>query len=93
MIKAFKFQLRLKGSQEANFRRWSGALRWLWNRAIAEQQARRARGENYANYVDMAKWLTAWRNDPATEWLAKGTLHPQQQALKRLDAAYQRFFK
>jgi putative transposase len=41
----------------------------------------------------MAKWLTAWRNEPATAWLAEGPLHPQQQALKRLDAAYQRFFK
>lgn len=93
MIKAFKYQLRLKDSQEASFRRWSGALRWLWNRAIVEQQACRARGEKYANYIDMAKWLTAWRNDPATEWLAEGPLHPQQQALKRLDAAYQRLFK
>jgi putative transposase len=41
----------------------------------------------------MCKWLTAWRNDSSTAWLAEGPLHPQQQALKRLDAAYQRFFK
>jgi putative transposase len=55
-------------------------------------------GEKYANYYVMAKWLTAWRNDPAgddpaTEWRAEGPLHPQQQLLKRLDASYQRFFK
>jgi putative transposase len=93
MIKAFKYQLRLKGSQQANFKRWSGALRWLWNHAIGEQQARRARGEKYANYAEMCKWLTAWRNDSPTVWLAEGPLHPQQQTLKRLDAAYQRFFK
>jgi hypothetical protein len=30
---------------------------------IAEQQAGRARGEKYANYIDMANWLTAWRSD------------------------------
>ena len=93
MIKAFKYQLRLKDSQQASFKRWSGALRWLWNRTIAEQQARRARGEKYANYAEICKWLTAWRNEPSTAWLAEGPLHPQQQALKRLDAAYQRFFK
>jgi putative transposase len=63
MIKAYRYQLRLKGSQEASLKRWSGALRWLWNRMIAEQQAGRARGEKYANYIDMAKWLTAWRSD------------------------------
>jgi putative transposase len=93
MIKAYRYQLRLKGSQQANFKRWSGALRWLWNHAIGEQQARRARGEKYANYAEMCKWLTAWRNDSPTVWLAQGPLHPQQQTLKRLDAAYQRFFK
>ena len=40
----------------------------------------------------MAKWLTAWRNAPASAWLAEGPVHTQQQTLKRLDAAYQRFF-
>jgi len=93
MIKAYQYQLRLKGSQTASFKRWSGALRWLWNKAIAEQQARRIRGEKYANYYEMAGWLTAWRNASATAWLADGPQGPQQQLLKRLDAAYQRFFK
>jgi putative transposase len=93
MIKAYQYQLRLKGSQQASFKRWSGALRWLWNKAIGEQQAHRARGEKYANYAQMCKWLTVLRGEPATAWLAEGPLHPQQQLLKRLDAAYQRFFK
>jgi putative transposase len=51
MIKAYQYQLRLKGSQQASFKRWSGALQWLWNKAIAQQQARRARGAKYANYT------------------------------------------
>jgi transposase len=93
MIKAFKYQLRLKGLQEANFRRWSGALRWLWSRSIAERQARRQRVETYANYDVMADWLTTWSNDPSTAWLSESPQGPQQQALKRLDAAYQRLFK
>ena len=68
-------------------------LRWIWNDALAEQRARHARGENYASYVDMAKWLTARRNTPATAWLAEGPIHPQQQVLRRLDEAYKRFFE
>ena len=40
----------------------------------------------------MCKWLTAWRNAPATAWLAEGPIHPQQQVLRRLDEAYRRFF-
>lgn len=59
---------------------------------MAEQQARRARGEKHASYVDMAKWLTAWRNAPETAWLAECPQGPQQQVLMRLDEAYKRFF-
>ncbi len=92
-IKAYRFRLRCRLAQERSLRRFSGGLRWVWNHAIAEQKARRERGEPYANYVAMAKWLTAWRNDAATAWLAEGPIHPQQQVLRRLDEAYKRFFK
>lgn len=91
-IKAFRFQLRLAPAQQRQLQRWAGGLRWVWNHALAEQRARHARGERYASYVDMAKWLTAWRNAPDTQWLATGPVHTQQQALRRLDEAYQRFF-
>jgi putative transposase len=66
--------------------------RWVWCRAIAEQRARHARGEKYAGYAEMCRWLTVWRNAPETTWLAQGPIHPQQQVLRRLDQAYRRFF-
>jgi len=40
----------------------------------------------------MCKWLTTWRDAPATSWLAHGPVHPQQLVLRRLDEAYKRFF-
>lgn len=92
-IRAYRFQIRLRPSCEAKLRRMAGGLRWVWNQALAEQRARHARGEKYASYVDMAKWLTAWRNAPETAWLAEGAVHPQQQVLKRLDESYKRFFE
>jgi putative transposase len=92
-IKAFRFQLRLKPAQKRELQRWAGGLRWLWNQALAEQRARHARGDSYASYVDMAKWLTAWRQAPNTQWLASGPVHTQQQVLKRLDESYKRFFE
>jgi len=91
-FKAYRFQLRTRPRDEALLRRFAGAGRWVWNRALAEQCARHARGEKYASYVEMAKWLTTWRNDPATVWLSDHPIHPQQQVLRRLDAAYKRFF-
>jgi putative transposase len=92
-LKAFRFALRCKPAQERQLTRWSGQLRWVWNKALSEQRALHARGEKYASYVDMAKWLTAWRNDEATAWLAEGPAQPQQHVLKRLDETYKRFFK
>ena len=92
-LKAYRFALRSQPAQERQLIRWSGQLRWLWNKALAEQRARYARGEKCASYVDMAKWLTSWRNTEATAWLAEGPAPPQQHVLKRLDEAYNRFFK
>jgi hypothetical protein len=91
-IRAYRFQLRIRPSVEAQLRRFAGMGRWVWCRALAEQRARHARGEKYAGHAEMCKWLTAWRNDPATAWLADGLIHPQQQVLRRLDEAYRRFF-
>src|SRR5690606_31537658 len=92
MHRAVRFQLRAKASQEATMRRWAGAARWLWNQALARQQAQYEAGQPYSNYAVMCKWLTEWRNAPDTAWLKQSPAHVQQQVLKRLDAAFQRFF-
>ena len=90
--KAFRFQLRTRPAVDAQLRRFAGMGRWVWCRALSEQRARYARGEKYAGYAEMCKWLTGWRNDPTTSWLVNGPVHPQQQVLRRLDEAYRRFF-
>ena len=92
MYRCVRFQLRAKPLQETQLRRWAGQARWLWNRALHEQKTRYEAGQPYANYVAMAKWLTEWRNDPETAWLAQSPVHVQQQVLKHLDHAFQRFF-
>jgi putative transposase len=91
-IKAYRYQLRSKPALQAQLRRYAGMGRWVWNKALAEQRERHARGEKYAGFAQMCKWLTAWRNEQATCWLAQGPIHPQQQVLKRLHEAYRRFF-
>lgn len=92
-IKAFRNQLRTKPRTERSLRRFSGSCRWVWNAAIAEQQRRRAAGEKFAGYAAMCKWLTQWRQAAETAWLAETPIHPLQQTLRRLDAAYKRFFE
>ena len=92
-IRAYQFALQPRPAQLHVLARLSGSLRWLWNHALAEQQRRYQAGEKYSNYVAMATWLTAWRNSEEFGWLAQGAIHPQQQCLKRLDKAFQRFFE
>jgi len=91
-MKAYRFQIRTRPAVDVRLRRFAGMCRSVWNMALAEQRARHARGEKYAGHAQMCKWLTAWRNAPATAWLADGPIHPQQQVLRRLDVAYGRFF-
>lgn len=49
--------------------------------------------EKFAGYAQMCTWFTAWHRAPDTAWLTEGPIHPQQQALRRLEAAYKRFFE
>jgi len=91
-IRAFRFQLRTRPAAERTLRRFAGSLRWVWNAAIAEQRRRREAGEKFAGHAAMCKWLTAWRHAPETAWLAEAPIHPLQQTLRRLEAAFQRFF-
>lgn len=91
-IKAFRFQLRTRCATERTLRRFAGSCRWVWNAAIVEQRRRREAGEKFAGFAAMCKWLTAWGNAADTAWLAEAPIHPLQQTLRRLEAAYQRFF-
>ena len=91
-LQAFKFELMPDGRQEWQMRRFAGSCRFVFNQALALQQANRQDGGKFIGYVAMAKYLTAWRNSSATAWLADAPVHPQQQALKDLERAYQNFF-
>jgi putative transposase len=92
ILRAYRFELIIQPGKARLLRRFAGSCRWLWNEAIKEQQRRHALGEKFSSYIDMAKWLTAWRNAPASAWMAATPSHAQQQTLKRLEATYKRFF-
>lgn len=50
-LRAYRFALRCQPAQEHQLIRWSGQLRWIWNKALAVQRARHARGEKYAGHA------------------------------------------
>ena len=91
-LQAFKYELKPDGGQQRNLRRYAGSCRFVYNKALALQQANHEAGKKFIGYVAMAKYLTAWRNGTETPWLKDSPIHPLQHALKDLDKAYQHFF-
>lgn len=91
-LQAYKFELMPNGQQVQDMRRFAGARRFVFNKALALQQANHAAELPFIGFAAMCKHLTAWRNSTETPWLKDAPAHPLQQALKDLDRAYQNFF-
>lgn len=73
-------------------RQFGGACRFVYNKALALQQANHAAGEKFIGYVAMARLLTDWRNGCETPWLKEAPVHPLQHALKDMERAFKNFF-
>jgi len=91
-LQAYKYELMPDGEQQRAMRRYAGACRFVFNKALALQQENHKSGEKFINYVAMAKLLTRWRNSAETPWLKDAPCHPLQHALKDLEKAYKNFF-
>ncbi|EEY5778482.1 TPA: RNA-guided endonuclease InsQ/TnpB family protein [Escherichia coli] len=92
-LQAFKFQLRPGGQQEREMRRFAGACRFVFNRALALQNENHEAGNKYIPYGKMASWLVEWKNATETQWLKNAPSQPLQQLLKDLERAYKNFFQ
>ncbi|MCV5104492.1 transposase [Escherichia coli] len=92
-LQAFKFQLRPNGQQERDMRRFAGACRFVFNRALALQNENHEAGNKYIPYTKMASWLIQWKSHPDTQWLKDAPSQPLQQSLKDLERGYKNFFQ
>ncbi len=90
---AFKFELRPNGEQQRNLRRFAGACRFVFNKALALQQARWEQGEKKLGYADLCAALVTWKAQPETGWLSETPSQALQQSLKDLERAYRNFFE
>ncbi|RQS53932.1 cytosine methyltransferase, partial [Burkholderia sp. Bp8963] len=91
-LQAFRFELMPTGEQARDMRRFAGACRFVFNKALALQKARYERGEKKLGYAGLCQQLTGWRNGTETPWLKAAPTHPLQQSLKDLERAYTNFF-
>ena len=74
-------------------RRFAGACRFVFNRALARQNENHEAGNKYIPYGKMASWLVEWKNATETQWLKDAPSQPLQQSLKDLERAYKNFFR
>ena len=90
-LQGFRYALHRSSSAEAQFRRFAGARRFVWNKALAYQLEARGRGDPIPRYAAVCKRLTGWKIEHP--WLCE--IHSQvlQQALKDLDRAWSKRFK
>ncbi len=50
-------------------RRFAGACRFVFNRALALQNENHEAGNKYIPYAKMASWLIEWKSDTETQGL------------------------
>ncbi len=78
------------GEQERDMRRFSGARRFVFNKALDIQKTNYAAGGKFIGYVDMANRLPEWKNE--FQWLRESPSHTLQQSLKDAERAFKNFF-
>lgn len=92
-LQAFKFELIPDGEQQRDMRRFAGSCRFVYNKALALQQAHYAESKKKLSYAGLCKQLTEWRKNVETKWLSETHSQPLQQTLKDLERAYKNFFE
>ena len=80
------------GEQQRRLRNFAGSCRFVYNKALAFEKERYARGEKLAGYAGLCKLLTEWKVQPETTWLNAVPSQALQQKLKDLERAYTNFF-
>ena len=91
-LQAFKFELVPDGEQMRNMRRFAGACRFVYNKALALQKEwYEADKTTRFSYVKLANMLPEWKRE--LPWLKESHSQILQQSLKNLERAYVNFFQ
>lgn len=91
-LQAYKFELIVTGEPQRQMRRFSGACRFVYNKALALQKERHEQGEKKLSAFELNNLLPQWKAEPETKWLSDSPSQTLQQSLKDLDRAYKNFF-
>ncbi len=89
-LQAFKYELMPSGTQQRDMRRFTGAFRFVFNKALTLQQTNYDAGKRFIRYVEMANLLQSWKSE--LPWLKEAPSQALQHVLKNLDRAFTNFF-
>lgn len=94
MVKrSYRYRFYPTREQAQQLERTFGCVRYVYNRALAERSRAWTQERRRINYDDTSKFLTGWKRDPETLWLAEPSKDPLQAALRNLQGAFDRFWR
>src|ERR1700694_754357 len=92
VTRSYRIRAYPNGAQRRLLDRWFGAVRWLWNTALAiRSEAYRECGLDLTGN-DISRWLTQWKRTEGHEWLRQVPATCLTQCLRDQDAAFRNFF-
>jgi len=93
MRRVYRFRLDPNPVQGEGFRRYAGARRFIWNWALAQQQAHYTATGKGLSEKELSARLTALKSEPETAWLKEVDSQLLQQVLADLKRAFSNFFE
>lgn len=90
-IKAFKYRLWTNANQERELDIVLETHRRLYNQCLAMRKESYEKDKTSLTYYDQSKWFTTAKQ--SNEWFRKINAQSAQQTMKRLDKAFQAFFR
>ena len=92
-LQAYKFELMPNGEQIRAMRRFAGACRFVYNKALAWQNEQYQADNSFKfSYTKLANLLPEWKRSTDTLWLSESPSQTLQQALKNLESSFRNFF-
>src|SRR5262249_2058110 len=90
--KGYKYRLKTNRSTDAQFVRFAGACRFVWNKILSINEHRYFAGVPRLSYAQACELLAWWKQSEEYGWLREVHSQVLQQCLKDLERAYTNLF-
>lgn len=90
--RAYRYRFYPTPTQSEQLARTFGCVRYVYNRALAERSRAWTHEQRRVTHAETDRWLTGWKRDPETAWLAEPSKGPLQATLRNLQTAYVNFW-